>query len=1017
MSLLLAQYAALTEEHSALYGERTVVLMQVGAFYEVYGQQLVAEKTYSSTFSKIAEFARICELNIGEKKNFQNSMPEGSLAVLCGFKDLMLDKYLRKLQDAGYTVVLVEEDIDGRKDEHGNVLRTVTQIVSPGTYLEQPSATAEPSCASAVSNNIATLWLEIIPANTRRKQPTLLVPGIATVDILTGRSFLFQYQVPYQPEDPACLDELERFFSIHPPTELIVISHALGKEEMEDILKYANAYESVRKLLLLPSGETAAPMRKAIANCEKQSYQTEVLKQFFPQYGGAAFHQPFYDNVVSAQSFCFLLDYLFQHNPHLVRQVANPVFENCTDRLVLANHSLKQLNILHDHVHTGKHSSVLRLLNDCYTPMGRRRFQQILLNPTTLRDRLQRDYDITEHLLTPSVWGGLVKSWKEQLPGVLDLSLWMRNAYNHKVAPSACCRAYHTLGVARALAKQLQGGGGDDNAVCTYLESAHSLRIDTLLSNIAQARDYLHSYLVVDLAQHIDACTRFETNFFQKGISAELDAVLSQLETAQQMIASFQYMLNILLERKEKKKAKDDVLIKLVETEKGCSLQLTQRRSELLMSVFPKDADDDMMYRFDDRNEVWKLGRRDFTFHKVGAKEVSVSHPLLDEHCQTVVQCKSILRDVLARTYQTFLSVLPSVHEKLESVVEFLTAIDVLQVRATLAKQYHYCKPVFLADLSSSGEQPGKSFVQATGLRHCLIERLQTSESYVTNDVTLGDGVTDGILLYGTNAVGKTSIIRALGIAVIMAQAGLFVPATTFVYRPYQYLFTRILANDNLFRGLSSFGVEMSELKTILTLANENSLILGDELCSTTETCSAISIFVTGIQQLHQKHSSFIFATHLHEIVAYDEVLAMNRLQMMHLRVTYDMQRNQLVYDRKLQPGPGHNMYGLEVCKAMHLPEAFLEQALALRTKHFPETGSLLQLRSSRYNARKVVNRCEQCGLRPAQEVHHVLPQKDADAEGFVQSGSTVVHKNHLSNLRALCEACHAAEHNKPRRT
>ena len=80
-----------------------------------------------------------------------------------------------------------------------------------------------------------------------------------------------------------------------------------------------------------------------------------------------------------------------------------------------------------------------------------------------------------------------------------------------------------------------------------------------------------------------------------------------------------------------------------------------------------------------------------------------------------------------------------------------------------------------------------------------------------------------------TNAVGKSSLIKSIGMTVIMAQAGLFVPCESFKYHPYKILSTRILGNDNIFKGLSSFGVEISELKTIQKLSDKNSLILGDE--------------------------------------------------------------------------------------------------------------------------------------------------------------------------------------------
>ena len=147
--------------------------------------------------------------------------------------------------------------------------------------------------------------------------------------------------------------------------------------------------------------------------------------------------------------------------------------------------------------------------------------------------------------------------------------------------------------------------------------------------------------------------------------------------------------------------------------------------------------------------------------------------------------------------------------------------MDVLQSKAYIAHKYNYCKPEI-------EEHAEKSFCSFTGIRHPLIEHIQTNEIYVTNDLTLGKE-TDGLLLYGTNAVGKTSFIKSVGISVIMAQAGLFVPCQSFKYSPYTYIFTRILGNDNLFKGLSTFAVEMSELRTIITLANENSLILGDE--------------------------------------------------------------------------------------------------------------------------------------------------------------------------------------------
>jgi len=265
------------------------------------------------------------------------------------------------------------------------------------------------------------------------------------------------------------------------------------------------------------------------------------------------------------------------------------------------------------------------------------------------------------------------------------------------------------------------------------------------------------------------------------------------------------------------------------------------------------------------------------------------------------------------------------------------------------------------------------------------------------------------MLIYGTNAVGKTSLIRAIGIAIIMAQAGLYVPCSSLTYRPYTTIFTRILGNDNLFKGLSTFQVEMSELRVILRMATDRSLILGDELCSGTEMDSAISIFVAGLAHLHRVGCTFLFATHMHEINGYDEVRLLNKMCMKHLTVVYDKARDALIYSRKLADGPGASMYGLEVCKALHLPDAFLEFANAVRLRHRapPSDIGILAFEPSHFNARKLKGVCERCSVELAQEVHHLLPQKDADAQNYIGH----VPKNHVANLMALCTRCHDEVH------
>ena len=296
-------------------------------------------------------------------------------------------------------------------------------------------------------------------------------------------------------------------------------------------------------------------------------------------------------------------------------------------------------------------------------------------------------------------------------------------------------------------------------------------------------------------------------------------------------------------------------------------------------------------------------------------------------------------------------------------------------------------------------------------MRHVLIEHIQTNELYVTNDLGLGMGdESDGILLYGTNAVGKTSFIKSIGIAVIMAQAGLYVPCETFMYHPYTCIFTRILGNDNLFKGLSTFAVEMCELRTILTQCDKNSLILGDELCSGTESDSALSIFSTGLEYLHDKRCTFLFATHFHEVTHYEEVLNLERVKFMHMEVEYNREKNMLIYDRKLKNGSGNTMYGLEVCKSLNLPDEFLSRAHDIRMKYNKSTQGILQQDGSHFNKKKLSGNCEICKTERATEVHHLQHQKNANENNNYISS---FHKNHPANLINICDKCHHDIHDK----
>jgi DNA mismatch repair protein MutS len=1001
---LLKEYFILTSKYQSEYGPKTVVLMQVGAFFEVYG--LVSKTNGDITGSEIVDFSRVCELNIADKK-----MTMGTQGVImAGFSHFMIDKYLRRLKDAGYTAVIYAQDPNDVKT------RSLVAISSPGTYFPQDVG------GGPISNNTLCIWINVVDVTSSfilkkmgdaaRVGPKRMVQvGLANVDIYTGKTSIFEFAESFFMA-PTTFDELERFASIYKPSEVVIVGN-IPEGEMQTILEYCNIEAPLTHKVSLVREKQTEMMKRAF-NSEKQVYQKELLSRLYKVDDYTVFSQNFYDNAIAAQAFCFVLDFVHQHNPSLVSRIKEPTLENCSDRLILANHSLKQLNIIEAEGGSRRRlSSVENLLNLSLTPMGRRRFSNQFLNPTANTARLQKEYDATDHVLQRI---DDFESLSKNLTHVKDLTKIGRQIAMKKVSPKMLHQCY----VGLAVANDLDAAMACDHRMTDYLYVSGPVG-----SKCQALMAFLGSRIDFDIGCECESHQNFDVNFFKRGASTELDALARVFHESSAKLESIRAFLSQIIDKYEKRdrapQGKGEG-VKYHETDKGAaiSLILTKRRSKMIMQhlgttdqvvtlsfkSFSTDASggqSDGLFEFRINKDTVELRTHNATTD-------TISVPLVKELVTDIAVSKVRVNACVNQVYGALVADLDQYASSLEEIIEFVTRFDVLYAKAAIARRFKYCKPVV--------RESAKSFVCAKNLRHCLIEQLHQDEIYVSNDVALGqDQLEDGVLLYGTNAVGKTSLIRALGVAVIMAQAGLYVPCQSFEFSPYQYLFTRILGNDDIHKGLSTFAVEMSELRTILRLANERSLILGDELCSGTESVSAKSIFVAGVQMLAQRDCSFIFATHLHEVASYDEIRALPRLSLKHMEVVYDKEKDVLIYDRKLKDGPGNSMYGLEVCKSLNLPQAFLDAAHDIRVKYQEGAGSVLSLKTSHFNSKKVVSHCEQCGIDMATEVHHLQHQKDADDDGFLVSDDGVpFHKNHAGNLLSLCTKCHDECHQKKTR-
>ncbi len=1037
----IKDYFTLTKQYIDEYGENTILLMQCGAFFEVYGLKDKNDTIYGSN---ICDFSRICDLNVVDKKVCVGN----DSVVMSGFKDHLVDKYIKKLQDTGYTVAVYAQN-----DEPvaGQITRSLLGVFSPGTYFSVDTET--------ITNKTCCIWIQtqkkglhslLKSANTCSH---IVYVGAALIDIYTGTSCIMEYSEQYI-KNPTTFDELERFISIHCPSETIIISN-LSKNDVNDIVSYVNikskalhfvSIEEKEKEIIDTTNINNKEVNKNIIralNCEKQIYQAQLLTKFYKFTDISAFMTIFGETVYATQAFCYLLDFIYQHNPNLVYKIAEPVIETSCNKLVLANHSLKQLNIIDDDTFRGKYSSVVKMLNECITPMGKRKFTHDFLNPVTDIKYLQNEYNITENLLTKMSINNSEEYIviKQMLSSFKDLTKINRQIMLKKIQPKYLYQLYTGIDMSKMVYNYVL----TNHNLTEYLKDKMGTNIfQNLLVYIIEISTFLDNVLIMNLCKDIDNIHKIEQSFIKNGVDAVLDnKIMTLMESEDQLECCRAYFSSIIANYETGGKKKigkktvtstnindletnpaDNAFVKIHETEKNnFSLIATDRRCKILEEVLSLNKEKNVILTYkssffkEDRQFTLDISKDNIVIEKQSSSNRFITSPQINKLCKDVSSIKINLIDTVAKVYSNIVNNLECFQDKIEDICRFITYVDLVYAKTYVAFKYNYCKPVIeqIQDNNNDNTINNKSYVKSQNLRHCLIEKIQQSELYVANDVTIGTDNTDGILLYGTNAVGKTSIIRALGIAVVMAQSGLYVPASSFAFYPYKYIFTRILGNDNLFKGLSTFAVEMSELRTILRLADKNSLVLGDELCSGTESTSAISIFVAGVQTLYKKQCSFIFATHLHEIVDYEEITTLSSVKYKHLSVIYDKELDALVYDRKLKDGPGNNMYGLEVCKSLSLPQDFLEMAYNIRMKYKPEASSILDRKQSHFNAKHIKGLCDNCGKNMATEVHHLQYQQDSDNQGIIDNtkDGLTFHKNHPANLLSLCEVCHDDIHRK----
>ena len=919
--MLYDEYIAYCSTYTQKYGERVVVLMEVGSFFEFYAVE-------NDTIKEGANMGDLCSvLNIqSTRKN--KSIPDCSRAnpLMAGFPSYSLPKFIDLLLADHYTIVLVEQTTPPP-----NPQRAVTQVISPATYLGTSGGVSSGSGSSYL------MCVYITAVRSRSGAHDLYVVSVAYMDLSTGETFLFDTERTGDHTFPAI--ELARLVSLYAPRELVLIGDGCS------VLSLPLPPCCILRGAGVGAGSDLAPF-------QRPAYQNAVLKKVYPHTGllTPIEYVQLEQRADALTAFVYLIQFAYEHNENIIAKLQRPCLVATQSHLRLAHSSAEQLYLLPKH---GVPSSVLQLLNTCDTAMGRRFFRDCLVHPLCDASRIDERYrrsDAVRPHITPL---------RACLKGIKDLERLFRRIALRLAQPPEIAVLVDSLQAVVQLVALINDKGLD-------------LGLD-----------------VPSLQAVIDHCTRrwdmskLDTNadhFYQRGVYPEMDALADTVEAHHGM---FQKVVD------DANRVVGDTFFKLETTAERHDYQIiiTKKRYETYVEKTKGQTLPSI-----------------FTVQPVSASNKTVlkaTFPKMDAIQHALHRHTGDLRRVVHDQYLLDLDALHVFADTMQTAVAFVSAIDFHVTCAKNAHTFRYCRPTVEASATAS-----PSFLRGTGLRHPLIEVVQTDLPYIANDIALGGDNPSGILLYGINAAGKSSYMKSVGLALIMAQAGMYVAADTFAFSPYDHIFTRIPGGDNLFKGQSTFVAEISELRTILNEGTHRSLVIGDELASGTESVSAISIVAAGVKTLADRHASFIFATHLHEVAQLAVIQRLANVAIFHISVHYDDARGVLVYDRLLKPGCGETLYGLEVCKSLDMPLAFMQLAHTIRKEHLHLSPTVVDTKVSRYSSEVFVDVCSVCHQR-AEEVHHIQHQARADKDGFIGR----MHKNDAHNLVALCQTCHDKVH------
>ena len=896
---------------------------------------------------KAKEIAELLNIQLTKKnKNIIENSDKNPL--LAGVPAVSFERYLSRLiSEEKYTIIVVKQ-----KGNPPKISRYVAQIVSPGTNFEH--------IVDNDDNYIVSLLVD--------KYRDVYSVGYSAIDVTTGKTWL--YETHSTSEDPAyALDEVFNLLNVHKTSE-IVITFLDGITDQRHIMQYL---------------EIAEHYHYSVNNQRpKIDFQNELFKEVYQIQSllSPIEHLDLERNPMITESLAILIHFVIEHDYHIIQKMALPRLIDNRRFMYLGNNALEQMGVISK---DRKEFTLLKMMDRSSTAIGRRLLKERLLNPIIEKDELERRYNLIERVSSHT------RYLDEMMRGVYDLERLSRRLNLGRLHPFEMNHVYDSMGSVKELMGYIK-------KYKIQKTPFHESEVEEFLRDINKSID-------LDISRRFTNAT-VDENFLMSGVDESIDTLVQENSVMMIAFEDIIKKIEILLEEAKAGSSNRLVTLGLLEKE-GYYISLSKNRFSMIESAFKQDE----------------------TFGKYSVKKltnsVKISSAFTDDLSDRIMKNRRKIVVLVKDRYIQLQAIFQRRYALLfDRVIAYVSDLDVGVSSSKIAQLYNHSRPMIVE------AKRDENFMQIMQLRHPLIEIQERGGLYVPNDIVMGNreymdlphpktvmlnvSVHDGhdingVLLYGINSSGKSSLMKSIGIATLMAQSGFFVSASVMKFSIFDSLFTRIVSKDNLAKGLSTFAVEMLELKNIFNRSTVRSLVLGDEISHGTETLSGVAIVASAIKKLADTRCLFLFATHLHQLSTMQEITTLNNVVDLHLSVEYDEKEDKLLFNRILQEGSGSSIYGLEFAKSLHMDDEFLDVANAIRKRlsnDFDELELLVKKKKSKYNKELYVTKCVICGA-VAEDVHHISQRSLADEAGFIGH----FHKDNKHNLIPLCKEHHKQIH------